>query len=348
MLKDPYRMKYTAVLIFFTGLLQYSIAQDSLQHSKPIFISAEKNRVGVNTAYNYHVQAKDSLGKQITYSVTKLPTWLKFDAATASITGKTDKAGQYAVQIEASNGYAVSKQHFMLTVYNKQTVNILCLGNSITNGTSIYNSYRRALWQMLKRDNYNIDLIGSWNKHHMGGEVPDPDFDTDHEGHSGWNFADIFHPPSWDSARGNVNDWLKSYNPDIVLLELGTNDVFQCRPIEDMRKDLEALVNLLRKKNERVKIFIAQIPPLGKRWASEKLCGNDITYGQATLELNKVLAEFCTAHNSKASPVVVVDQYSGLDPSSEMYDDIHPNEAGEKKMAAKWFESIHKYISKLR
>lgn len=348
MLKGRYRTKYVTGIIFLTGLLQHSIAQDSLRYSKPIFISAEKNRVSVNTVYNYHVQANDSVGRQVTYSVTKLPPWLKFDAATASVTGKTDKAGQYAVEIEASNGYIVSKQHFMLTVYNKQTINILCLGNSITNGTGTYNSYRRALWQMLKRDNYNFDLIGSWNKHHMGGEVPDPDFDTDHEGHSGWNFADIFHPPSWDSARGNINDWLRSYSPDIVLLELGTNDVFQCRSIEDMRKNLEDLVKVLRKKNEHVKIFIAKIPPLGKRWSSEKLCGNDINYGQAIQQLNKALVEFCTVNNSKTSPVLVVDQYSGLDPSSEMYDDIHPNEAGEKKMAAKWFESIHKYISKLR
>jgi len=30
-----------------------------------------------------------------------------------------------------------------------------------------------------------------------------------------------------------------------------------------------------------------------------------------------------------------------------MYDDIHPNTIGEKKMAEKWFAAIKKYLRKL-
>jgi lysophospholipase L1-like esterase len=348
MFKDQYGMKYITGIIFFTGLLQCAIGQDSTRYARPFFTSAGKNRVAENTVYNYHVQAKDSAGYPVSFLATKLPEWLRFDSASAIISGRTDKAGQYTIEVEASNQRSTSKQRFILTVYNNKTSNILCLGNSITNGTSSYNSYRRALWQMLHQNNYNFDLIGSWSSHHMGGEVPDPDFDMDHDGHSGWNFADIFHPPSWDSVRGNINEWLKSYKPDIVLLELGTNDVFQCRSVNDIHKDFEELVKVLRKKNSSVKIFVAQIPPLGKQWATQKLCGNDIDYGQAILQLNKALAGFCATYSSKVSPLIVVDQYSGLDPSTEMYDDIHPNAAGEKKMAEKWFESIHKYISKLK
>src|SRR5689334_651691 len=76
-----------------------------------------------------------------------------------------------------------------------RTTTILCLGNSITNVTNKYNSYRRPLWQLLHNGHYNVDMIGSWNKHHMGGDVPNPDFDMDHEGHSGWTAAHMFTPP---------------------------------------------------------------------------------------------------------------------------------------------------------
>jgi hypothetical protein len=258
------------------------------------------------------------------------------------------KAGQFPIHLVVSNQHAKRSQNFMLTVYDKHTTNILCLGNSITNGTNKYNSYRRTLWQMLHNAGYNFDFIGSWSKHHMGGEVPDPDFDMDHDGHSGWRFDDMFHPPSWDSARGNINEWLKVYSPDIVLLELGTNDVFQCRSVDDMLKDLLDLIEALRGKNSSVKIFVAQIPPLGKQWAKKKLCGNDIDYDQAIKNLNIAFVGFAARYSEKNSPIVTVDQYSGINTDSDMYDDIHPNEKGEKKMADKWFKAISRYLTKLK
>jgi lysophospholipase L1-like esterase len=235
----------------------------------------------------------------------------------------------------------------MLTVFDKQTKNILCLGNSITNGTSVFNSYRRGLWQMLHKGNYDFDLIGSWSKHHMGGEMPDADFDMDHEGHSGWTAADIFHAPNWDSTRGNIYLWLEEYTPDIVLVELGTNDVFQCRKIPDVMKNFSDLIRLLRKKNKTVKIFFAQIPPLGPQWAEKKLCGNDTSYDRSLRDLNKAIAIFVKNNSTISSPLFVVDQHSGIT-AADQYDDIHPNLPGEKIMAQRWFDAIRNYIKKLK
>jgi putative Ig domain-containing protein len=198
------------------------------------FTSKEISRVGVNANYYYQPKAFDSANNPINYSVNNLPTWLSWNAGTQSISGKTNKAAQYPVDIIAYTKTDTAHQYFMLTVYDKNTTNILCLGNSITNGVDTFNSYRRDLWQMLHAGNYNFDFIGSWNKHHMGTDVPIPDFDTDNEGHSGWNFQDILKLPSWDSARGNLHEWIQTYTPDIVLIELGTNDVFQCRKPADM------------------------------------------------------------------------------------------------------------------
>ncbi len=182
----------------------------------------------------------------------------------------------------------------------------------------------------------------------MGGDVPNPDFDMDHDGHSGWRFDDIFNPPSWDSARGNINSWLQSYSPDIVLIELGTNDVFQCRTVKDMIGDLQKLTGLLREKNQHVKILLAKIPPLGKEWADKKLCGDSTDYDHAIRNLNRAFADFSKKNTTKVSPVEIVDQYSGINTGTEMYDDIHPNEAGEKIRAQKWYKALRKYLHKLR
>ncbi|HVX49645.1 MAG TPA: putative Ig domain-containing protein [Chitinophagaceae bacterium] len=161
------------------------------------FTTRENSRVQANTAYYYQCTAFDSADHALTYTAENLPAWLTFNTGTHTLTGKTQSAGQYPVTLAVSNGAATARQHFMLTVGDENTANILCLGNSITNGTSKFNSYRRLLWQMLHKSNYNFDMVGSWSKHHAGGEVPNPDFDMDHEGHSGWTTGHVFHPPGW-------------------------------------------------------------------------------------------------------------------------------------------------------
>jgi lysophospholipase L1-like esterase len=181
----------------------------------------------------------------------------------------------------------------------------------------------------------------------MGTDVPNPDFELDHEGHSGWTTGNILHPPDWDSARGNIYQWLKNYTPDFVLIELGTNDVFQCVKTDTAIKNLKTITDVLRKKNPQVKIFIAQIPPLGNQWADKKLCGDSVAYAQRLVEFNNAVKQFALMNNSKNSLIQVVDQYSGINPSVDMYDDIHPNKTGEKIMAQRWFDAIKPYLTKI-
>jgi hypothetical protein len=334
-------------MMLIIASIQNAAAQNATRNLTFQFTSKENSRVPVHSLYHYHFTTMDSSARPVIFSLKELPAWLTYNAADHSISGKSVKPGQYPIHLTATNGKDTAYQSFMVTVYNNKTANILCIGNSITNGTSIYNSYRRPLWKLLHDKNYNFDFIGSWSKHNMGEEVPDPDFDMDHEGHSGWTFNHIFRPPDWDSIRGNIHQWLQIYKPDLVLSELGTNDVFQCRTIEDMMIDLSGLLQELRKRNKHVKIFIAQIPPLGAEWAQKKLCGNNITYDQAIHNLNRAIDDFAKTNSTTQSPVVVVDQYSGIDPAVNMYDDIHPNTSGEKIMAERWYKAIRKYLRKI-
>lgn len=311
------------------------------------FTSTIISRVEANKKYVYNIIVNDSSPKTIKFTFNNLPSWLSFDSKNNILSGIAKKTGQYAIEISASNGDTIIHQNFMLTVFNNQTMNILPLGNSITNGSKMYNSYRRDLWQMLHKEKYNFDFIGSWNKIHMGGNAPNSDFDMDHEGHSGWKASDLLSQPNWDNERGNIRDWLLTYKPDIVLLEFGTNEVFQCISNADAIDNIDTVIQLLRKKNKSVKIFIAQIPPLGAAWADKKLCNNDTEYSKAVLTFNKALLQYSKAKNSNASPIIIVDQFTGINPAIDMYDDIHPNDIGEKKMAKKWFIAIKKYLRKL-
>ena len=314
---------------------------------KLFFTSTIVNRVAVNEKYTYSVAVKDASQKKIQFSCNNLPSWLSFDTKNNILSGIAKNTGQYDIQITALNGDTTLHQNFMLTVFNKQTVNILPLGNSLTNGTNVYNSYRRYLWQMLHKANYNFDFIGSWDKYDMGGPVSNPDFDMDHDGHSGWKASDVLNQPDWDKQRGNIRDWLLTYTPDIALLEFGTNEVFQCIKNTDAINNIDTVIQLLREKNKSVKILLAQIPPLGAAWADKKLCSNDIEYSKAVIEFNKAILQYGKAKNSTGSPIIIVDQFTDVNPAVDMYDDIHPNAIGEKKMAEKWFAAIKKYLRKL-
>jgi len=332
------------VLYFLLLFLTFSFISNAQKIS---FTTKGINRVQEGETYRYAFLAVDSAGGKITYSCDILPYWITFDNTKNSIFSIANKPGQYAIQLSAANADTVIKQNFMLTVYNKQTVNILPLGNSITNGTSVYNSYRRSLWQMLHKAKYNFDFVGSWDKQHNGSAYPNPDFDLDHDGHSGWTAHHLLEPPDWDEQRGNLDQWLKSYRPDIVLMELGTNEVFQCTSAAAAMNDLSTIIDKLRLNNASVRILLAQIPPLGKKWAPQKLCSNDISYEQSVKLFNEAVFTFAKSKTTAQSPVIIVDQFTGINPDTDMYDDIHPNAIGEKKMAERWFKAMKPYLKKL-
>jgi GDSL-like Lipase/Acylhydrolase family/Putative Ig domain len=340
-------MKRVALILLLCTCCRQKVFLQTMPGSKLQFTSKEKNRVSIDSMYYYQFSAIDSTGKPVSYAVAGLPQWLHFNRAGHSIAGKPARPGQYLVDIAASTLDTTVHERFMLTVYDHRTMNILALGNSITNGTSTYNSYRRALWQMLHAGNYDFDFIGSWSLHHMGGPVPDPDFDMDHDGHSGWTTRDIVFPPAWDSMRGNLNQWIRGYTPGIVLIELGTNDVFQCVPADESMKNIDSIIDILRSKNPRVNIFVAQVPPLGAQWADKKLCGTDIPYSRSIQVFNEHVVKMAAEKNLANSAVIAVDLYSGVHPSTDMYDDIHPNTKGEKDMAQRWFDAIRSHLVKL-
>jgi hypothetical protein len=334
--------------LLITALVFLQITNSFVSKAQKLFFTSTiVNRVAVNEKYTYSVAVKDASQKKIQFSCNNLPSWLSFDTKNNILSGIAKNTGQYDIQITALNGDTTLHQNFMLTVFNKQTMNILPLGNSLTNGTNVFNSYRRYLWQMLHKANYNFDFIGSWDKYDMGGPVSNPDFDMDHDGHSGWKASDVLNQPDWDKQRGNIRDWLLTYTPDIALLEFGTNEVFQCIKNTDAINNIDTVIQLLREKNKSVKILLAQIPPLGAAWADKKLCSNDIEYSKAVIEFNKAILQYGKAKNSTGSPIIIVDQFTDVNPAVDMYDDIHPNAIGEKKMAEKWFAAIKKYLRKL-
>jgi acyl-CoA thioesterase I len=221
---------------------------------------------------------------------------------------------------------------------------ILPVGDSITQGDLQHLSYRYWLWKSLTDGGHKFGFVGSMRNRELRDPklaalpYPDSKFDIDHEGHWGKKPSEIL------TLMQAVANWDKQ-TPGIVLLHAGTNEVWTAgtetaaaistRAIADLGK----VIDFLRTKNPKVLIFVAKIIPL-----------NTLKYAGGIADsidaINQKISAMVDAKTTVDSPVAVVDQANGFTDDDFLPDGIHPNEVGEKKLAAKWLKSIEPVLQK--
>ncbi len=200
--------------------------------------------------------------------------------------------------------------------FAEDVVRIMPLGDSITQGNRRQNSFRRELWHALRETGLQVDFVGSQRRNHWGGP-PNRDFDLDHEGHWGWRL---------DQVLARIDQWTAASQPDIVLIHLGTNDLAQGKEPDAIMEELVELITMLRDQTPQVSILLAQL--IDNAFLSSRI--------QA---LNRLIPTI-QAHSTQTSPIIIVDHWTGFDPSEHTYDGTHPNDAGEGLMARKWTEAL--------
>ena len=211
----------------------------------------------------------------------------------------------------------------------KKRLTILPLGDSITGGTPY--TYRYELYKTLRSANLPFEFIGSQsNTNHYPG-----DWDAQNEGHSGWTTQDIL------EHLGRY--WIHTYTPDIVLLHLGTNDIAEIAfsmmnpfvddlTIENSIESLIKIITLLREKNQNVVIYLAKILPMIVPDSQNK-------FPSLVASLNQGIQSIASNLSTKNSPIHLVDMNSDFG-EEDLYDGVHPSEAGATKMAQKWASAI--------
>ncbi len=211
-------------------------------------------------------------------------------------------------------------------VQSTAAVRIMPLGNSITQSYAAYNSYRRPLWHRLKNAGYAVDFVGS-QRSNYNGPPANPDFDLDHEGHSGWRA---------DQLLAGVGSWASTHRPDVVLLHAGSNDMLQSQSVSSTIEELGQVIDRIRAANPNVTILLARIIPASE-WNGR------VARIQA---FNDAIPGLVAQKHTAGSPVVLVDQWTGFYPASDTFDGVHPNASGENKMAARWYEALIRMLPK--
>jgi len=114
-------------------------------------------------------------------------------------------------------------------------------------------------------------------------------------------------------------DWFLEDEPEVFVLELGGNDGLRGIPLDETRKNLQAIISSISKKYPDTKILLAgmQIPP-----------NMGIEY---TEEFRKMYAEIAENQNIEFIPFLL-EGVAG-DPDLNLPDGIHPTEEGQKIVA---------------
>jgi sialate O-acetylesterase len=233
----------------------------------------------------------------------------------------------YRIWMESIN----KKLNEFLRTPVRKSIRIMPLGNSITSTLSDNECYRRFLDTKLHQTGLKFDFVGS--RHWLRNESRRPekyDYDYDHEGH--WSKE-----ADWILPR--VGNYARNYKPDLVMLHIGTNDVLHEQGtlneiVEQTLKDIGNIIDTLRAVNPNIKILLAKIIPTKR--------GGLIDKKIATLDSK--LPHLAAMKNSIVSPIVIVDQWTGIVPKEDLHDAYHVNHSGAIKMYRKWFAGIQEIL----
>jgi lysophospholipase L1-like esterase len=204
------------------------------------------------------------------------------------------------------------------------TVRVMPLGDSITGSPGCW---RALLWQQLQQAGHTeVDFVGTLPAQGCGFT-----HDGDNEGHGGFLATDI-------ANQNQLPGWLAATDPDVVMMHLGTNDVWNNLSPQTILAAFTKLVGQMRASNPAMKILVAQIIPMNP--------ANCADCGQRAVALNAAIPAWAASLSTPASPITVVDQWTGFSTATDTYDGVHPNDSGNQKMAARWYPALTAGISR--
>ncbi|MCL6737130.1 GDSL-type esterase/lipase family protein [Streptomyces neyagawaensis] len=199
-----------------------------------------------------------------------------------------------------------------------EPVRIMPLGDSITGSPGCW---RAVLWNRLRSAGYtDIDFVGT-----LGPQGCGQAHDGDNEGHGGELVTHV-------ADQNLLPARLAATLPDIVVMHFGTNDVWSSVSPDRILAAYTRLVGQMRASNPDMKILVAQIIPM-----NPSSCAG---CAQRVVDFNARIPAWARATSTSRSSVTVVDQWTGFDTAADTYDGVHPNAAGDNKIAARWYPAL--------
>jgi lysophospholipase L1-like esterase len=223
--------------------------------------------------------------------------------------------------IHAKKSYKMTKKSFFLSLFvvlslstyaQNKIIKVACIGNSITYG---------ALLNDRDKDSYPMVL------NRLLGER----YEVQNFGVSGATMTFKGNLPYIKELRFRE---ALAYNPDIVVIKLGTNDGKAENQIymDDFLNGAAALVDSFEALSSKPQIFLCY---------PAKVYNNGLAGISDSVIVNTIIP--CIADVARHKNIPVIDLHSATDGMPENFsDNVHPNEAGAIAIAKAVKESINK------
>ncbi len=133
---------------------------------------------------------------------------------------------------------------------------------------------------------------------------------------------------------------MTTHKPDLVMLQLGVNDVWGGRALESILGSYKKLVEQARAQNPNVVIAIARIQKIRPD------CGTDDSVQKRAEALVNAVPAWAQALSTAASPLFVADLWTSSDWSkAETLDCVHPNDVGAQRMGKNWYDTLKSILT---
>ncbi|MDE5752983.1 MAG: SGNH/GDSL hydrolase family protein [Oscillospiraceae bacterium] len=242
------------------------------------------------------------------------------------------------------------------TINNK--VKIMTLGDSITDGYWTSGGYRKYLCRELAQKGYsNIDMVGpkggNTESFNYNGEYVT--YDGNYAGYSGYAIQYMTGTETRqgiletiNSNYGNGQNMIEAYDPDVVLLQIGTNDILS-NYNNGITDRLENLIDTILASMDGADdmLYVSTIPDINIAERYDWLWSYGISYSadpegftnavQGSINrYNASIRELVAKKQAAGERVAFADIHSVVDQNTDLYDGVHPNEAGYENMGSYW------------
>lgn len=223
---------------------------------------------------------------------------------------------------------------------------IMPLGDSITMGMhgvgadwntnkSLRGGYRAKLYELLSANGTTFNFVG-------GGIVDGRETlpDKDHEGHGGWCITGgggTCYGDSDSTSGGNggishhVAGWLNQYQPDVILLHIGTNDFSGGDQVSDVVSRYGQLIDQIFTARPNVFLFVSSLNIVGR--------------ADVNTTFNGQLQQLVQQKAGGGKRAIYVNTYQGMaQPIGSDGDTLHPSLANYEIMGQNWFNAMKPYL----
>ena len=224
-----------------------------------------------------------------------------------------------------------------------KSIKLMTMGDSITDGFWREGGYRVFLCDKLEENGLSqyVDFVGS----QKSGSC----YDNEHEGYTAYAIEG-FTVRGIGSRSGIAKfapDKIKEFQPDVLTLMIGTNDILSQYDLDNAGNRLEALVDsCLEALPEGGKLYLASIPDMD---------ADNHTYINEKKFTVESMDEMVASYNEKVKALVEKKQGEGKNiefceihgvmTKDDLYDGVHPTTDGYKKIANFWYDIITSCIS---